>query len=203
MHRRHLLTSLAALPLAGMAPGALWAQETPAVTDFALGDANAKVKIIEYASFTCPHCARFHTEVFKPLKADYIDTGKVHFTLREVYFDKFGLWGAMLARCGGEMRYFGIAGVLFETQSDWLAGGETEAAIDNLKKIGRTAGMEDAAVEACFNDQKTAEALVARFQENATADAIEGTPTLMINGEKHPNMSYADLKAIIDPLLTQ
>jgi protein-disulfide isomerase len=51
-----------------------------------------KVKIVEYASFTCPHCAHFHETVFGQLKADYIDTGKVQFTLREVYFDRYGLW---------------------------------------------------------------------------------------------------------------
>ncbi len=80
------------------------------------GQRRCAVKIVEYASFTCPHCANFHTDVFKQLKAEYIDTGKVHFTLREVYFDRYGLWAAMMARCGGEMKYFPITDILFSTQ---------------------------------------------------------------------------------------
>lgn len=204
MNRRELLTTAAA---AMVLPGSpLLAQDAvsaPEVIDYALGNPDAKVKIIEYASLTCPHCAQFHRDVFKPLRADYIETGKVHFTLREVYFDKFGLWGAMLARCAGEARYFGITDILFETQAEWLGAGETGEVIGNLKRIGRTAGLEDAAIEACFNDDAMAEAMVAAFQEKATADAIEGTPTFIINGEKYSNMSYADLKAIIDPLLSE
>ena len=73
----------------------------PALTYMAIGPADAKVTIVEYASFTCPHCAAFHTNVFKDLKKDYIDTGKVRFEFREVYFDRYGLWASMMARCGG------------------------------------------------------------------------------------------------------
>ncbi len=206
MNRRHVLAALALTAAAPLAPaGAQEATDAalPAVTDFSLGDPAAKVKITEYASFTCPHCATFHADVFKSLKADYIDTGKVQFTYREVYFDRFGLWAALLARCGGEMRYFGISDVLFQTQAEWLAGGDPAAVIENLKRIGRTAGMEDAAMDACLNDTAMAEALVANFQKNAAADGVEATPTLLINGEKHSNMAYADLKAIIDPLLAE
>ena len=92
-------------------------------TDFSIGAADAKVKIVEYASYTCPHCAQFHADVFGKLKADYVDTGKVNFTMREVYFDRYGLWAAMVARCGGEMRYFAIQDILFDTQKEW-AGSE-------------------------------------------------------------------------------
>jgi protein-disulfide isomerase len=209
MNRR---TALAALMCsAALAAAPAFAQETasaeaaalPEVKDYSIGDENAKVKIVEYASFTCPHCAAFHAAVFKDLKRDYIDTGTVHFTYREVYFDKFGLWAAMVARCGGDTRYFGIADRLFETQNDWLAGGDTPVAVENLKKIGLTAGMDESTIQACLDDQKMAEAMVARFQANMTADGVEGTPTLFINGEKHGNMAYADLKAIIDPLLAE
>lgn len=204
MNRRDLI---AALALTAAAPfGMAHAQDTAAATavvipDMVMGSADAPVKMTEYASYTCPHCQQFHETVFKALKADYIDTGKVQFTFREVYFDRYGLWAAMLARCGGDMKYFGISGILYETQAEWLAADDPAIVIENLKKIGRTAGMDDAAMEACFNDQAKAEAMVAAYQANATADAIEGTPTLIINGTKHSNMSYDELKAIIDPLI--
>jgi protein-disulfide isomerase len=184
------------------------AQETaeaalPPVSYMAIGPADAKVTIVEYASFTCPHCASFHAAVFKDLKKDYIDTGKVRFEFREVYFDRYGLWAAMMARCGGEVRYFGIVDILYTTQQEWAATDDAVAVVDSLKRIGRTAGMEDATLDACMTDGAMAEALVAQYQENATRDGVEGTPTLLINGEKHSNMSYADLKAIIDPLLAE
>ena len=82
--------------------------ELPVIPDMVLGNAEAKVTLVEYGSYTCPHCRDFHAEVFKKLKADYIDTGKVKFIFREVYFDRYGLWAAMMARCGGPTRYFGI-----------------------------------------------------------------------------------------------
>jgi protein-disulfide isomerase len=177
--------------------------EAPSVPDMVLGSPDAKVTLTEYASYTCPHCASFHSEVFKSLKADYIDTGKVKFIYREVYFDRYGLWAAMLARCSGEMRYFGINGVLFEKQQEWAASNDPATVIANLKTIGRSAGMTDEALDACFNDQKLAEAMVKRFEETMAADGVEATPTLFINGTKHSNMSYADLKALIDAELAK
>ncbi|AZL59494.1 DsbA family protein [Tabrizicola piscis] len=184
---------------AAMAASPVVAQEAAAdLTDYSMGSPDAPVKIVEYASFTCPHCATFHATVFKDLKRDYIDTGKVHFTLREVYFDRYGLWAAMVARCGGEMRYFGIHDMLFDQQAEWAASQDPMVVVQNLKTIGIAAGLDGAAIDACLNDQATAEALIARFQVNMEADGVQGTPTIIINGEKHSNMAYADLKAIID-----
>ena len=71
------------------------------VVEMALGAEDAPVTVIEYASFTCPHCRNFHQNTFKQVKENYVDTGKVRFIYREVYFDRFGLWAGMVARCGG------------------------------------------------------------------------------------------------------
>lgn len=204
INRRQAL--MAAGFLAAVAPFGALAQESSApvrITDFGLGPEDAKVKLIEYASFTCPHCADFHANVFKPLKADYIDTGKIRFEHREVYFDRYGLWAAMMARCGGAPRYFGIADILYSTQRDWAASDDAVVVVENLRKIGRTAGMDDATLDACLKDGAMAEALVAHFETNFKADGIEGTPTLIINGTKHSNMSYPDLKAILDAELAE
>ena len=173
------------------------------VKDFTLGNPDAPVKITEYASFTCSHCAAFHATTFKPLKAEFIDTGKVEFTLREVYFDRYGLWAAMMARCGGDMRYFGITDILFETQQEWAGSEDPNVVVENIKKIGRTAGMDDATLDACMKDGAMAEALMARFEENMKADGVEGTPTLFINGTKHANMDYAALKSLIEAELAK
>jgi len=173
------------------------------IKDFAIGAEDAPVKMVEYASFTCPHCADFHAGTFKQLKSEYIDTGKVRFEYREVYFDRYGLWAAMVARCGGEMRYFGITEMLFEQQREWSASDDPNVVVGNLKKIGRAAGMDDAALDVCLKDGATAQAMVTHFETNFKADGVEGTPTLFINGTRHSNMAYPDLKAIIDAELAK
>ncbi len=208
LNRRALIALAAA-----MATSPAFAQETapestpaaPAAepVDFSMGSPDAKVKIVEYASFTCPHCANFHAAVFKDLKRDYIDTGKVQFTLREVYFDRYGLWAAMVARCGGDMRYFGIHDILFATQQDWAGSDDPAVVVDKLKTIAVSAGMEAADVDACLNDQANAEALIKRFETNMAADQVEGTPTIFVNGTRYGNMSYADLKDILDAELAK
>ena len=97
--------------------------------DMSLGNPDAPVTVIEYASYTCPPCASFHQGSFKQLKSDYIDTGRINFVYREVYFDKFGLWAGMLARCGGDTdRYFAITEVLYEKQREWTRA-DNEAAL--------------------------------------------------------------------------
>ena len=177
--------------------------DLPAVPDMVLGNADAKVTIIEYASYTCPHCAAFHANVFKDLKRDYIDTGKVRFVFREVYFDRYGLWAAMMARCGGATRYFGISGMLFEGQKEWAASDDPTTVVANIRRIGKTAGMDDATLDACMQDGNMAQAMVNTWEANAKADVVEGTPTLIINGVKHSNMDYAELKGLLDAELAK
>ncbi len=199
INRRVLLAMTAALAASPvLAEGT---EAAPAVKDFSIGDPNAPVKITEYASFTCPHCAHFHETVFGDLKRDYIDTGKVYFTLREVYFDRYGLWAALVARCGGDMKYFGIQDMLFSQQQDWAANEDPNVVVQKLRTIGLTAGLTNEQLDACMQDAAQVDALVKHFEEGMKADAIEGTPTLIINGEKHGNMSYEDLKAILDAKL--
>lgn len=199
---RRAMIALAAAATAAMTPALTLAEEavTPAVglEDFSIGAADAKVKIVEYASFTCPHCATFHETVFGELKKNYIDTGKVHFTLREVYFDRYGLWAAMVARCGGEMRYFGIHDMLFAKQSEWAASEDPAQVVKSLKAIGLAAGIDQAALDACLDDQANAEAMIARFETNMAADDVKGTPTIIVNGTKYTNMTYDELAAILD-----
>lgn len=169
--------------------------------DFTLGEADAPVEIVEYASFTCPHCADWHDRVWENLKTEYIDTGMVKFTQREVYFDKYGLWAGLIARCGGEEKYFGVSDMIFEGQKDWIGDGQEATILENLKTIGKKAGMEEAQLEACLNDQGAAQSMVAAFQTHAAEDEVEGTPTFFINGEKYSNMTWEDFKAAVDEAL--
>ncbi|MDG1168395.1 MAG: DsbA family protein [Sulfitobacter sp.] len=188
----------------GVLPGPANAQSTSAdvdtslITDMVQGDPDATVTVIEYASFTCPHCAAFHEGPYKQLKADYIDTGKIKFIYREVYFDRPGLWASMVARCGGQDKFFGIAELIYKGQSTWARAGEPAAIVDELRKIGRLAGLDNDTLESCLQDATQAQTLVAWYQENGERDEITSTPSFLINGTKHSNMAYADMKALID-----
>ena len=174
--------------------------DTSTIVEMQIGNPDAPVTIIEYASYTCPHCARFHEGPYKQLKADYIDTGKVNFIYREVYFDRFGLWASAIARCAGPEKFFGISDLIYAGQSEWTraGGGEPAAIVEELRKIGRLAGLESEAIEACLQDGEKLQTLVAWYQENATADDVNSTPTFIINGKKYQNMPYAELAETID-----
>ena len=203
-----LSAGLAALTATGAR--AQTAEAAPTMV-FALGDTAAKVVMAEFLSVTCPHCAHFHKEIFPKLKADYIDTGKIRLELHEVYRNQLDLYGALVSRCGGEMRYFGVMDLLMEKQQDWAGAADTAAVVEQLKKIGRTAGMTDEQVDACLRDQTVAEALVAQFQadqaENFPNNSFEGTPTFKLNGELRKDIfsdiAYADLQAILDAELAK
>ena len=216
MNRRSVIFSGAALTLAagagltilagGSAPvGMARAQEgeidTSRVLEMSMGNPDAPVTVIEYASFTCPHCRSFHEGPFKELKANYIDTGRIHFIYREVYFDRFGLWAGMLARCAGPDRYFGMTEMIYATQQEWIGNGDPATIAENLRKMGRTAGLTDEQVDACLQDADMAQAMVAVYQQNAAADGIESTPSFVINGEKYSNMSYEEFSAILEEKL--
>ena len=177
--------------------------EAPEIVEMTIGAEDAPVTIIEYASFTCPHCANFHVGPYQKLKAEYVDTGKVRFVIRDVYFDRFGLWAAMVARCEGREKFFGMSDLIYTNQKEWTKGESNIDVVQNLMKLGRLAGMSDDTMNACLQDQAKAAALVAEFQRNAEADGINSTPSFIINGEAYPNSSYEDFKVAIDALLAE
>ena len=189
--------------------GAAFAQsaddiDTSMIKEMGLGNPDAKVTLIEYASFTCPHCAAFHANDFKKLKTDFIDTNLIHFINREVYFDRFGLWAGITARCGenAESRYFGMIDMIYTQQRDWAnPDNSPQEIIDKLRKIGKTAGLTDVDLDTCFADGDRAQALYATYLKNAKADGVEGTPSFVINGKMHRNQGYDALKAAIEAAL--
>ncbi len=197
-------TAPSLLPAAAQAQDAS-EDSAPAATveEMTLGDPDAPVQVVEYASFTCPHCANFNETVWPKIKEAYVDTGKIGFTYREVYFDRFGLWAGMLARCSGETRkYFAIGDMIYDRQRDWTQGEPQEIA-DNLRRIGRSAGLGEEQLDACLTDGAKAEAMVANFEENAKADGIDSTPSFLIDGKKYSNMSYEDFSGILDERLAE
>ncbi len=173
------------------------------IPDMVLGNPDAPVEVIEYASYTCPHCATFHANQFTQIKENYVDTDQVRFVYREVFFDQPGLWASMVARCGGETRFFGITSVIYEQQSRWARAGDGAAVAAALRNIGKVAGLTENELDACLSDAETAQNLVGWFRANAAEHNIDSTPSFIINGEKYQNMSYEAFAAVLDEKLAE
>ena len=167
-----------------------------------LGNPNAPVKIVEYASFTCPHCATFHLDVLPKIKKKYLDKGLVQLEYREVYFDGPGLWAGLLARCKGNEKYFPMIDLIFKNQEDW-AKGDINNVKDGLLSMGRQAGLTDEESLACMQDDNLAEELVVLFQENAKRDNISSTPSFLINGQLVKNLPLPEFEELIDNYLNK
>lgn len=167
------------------------------VVEMSLGNPEAPVTIIEYSSFTCPHCANFNQGVYNQIIENYVDTGQVHYIKREVYFDAYGLWGALVARCGGPERYHGIVEMLYRGQRDWAGAQDGAQVADNLRRIGRRAGMSDDELNACLADRDMATALMEVYRVNAERHGIRSTPSFVINERLYNNMSYAEFETAI------
>ncbi|PVE50028.1 DsbA family protein [Rhizobium rhizogenes] len=170
-----------------------------ALPDRALGDPNAPVKIVEYMSMTCPHCAHFHNTVFDEIKKKYIDTGKVYFIIREFPFDPRAAAAFMLARCAPEQQYFPFVSMLFKQQQSWATAQDARAALLQMSKM---AGFSQESFEACLTNQKLLDDVNATMQRGATEFGVNSTPTFIINGKKYSgDMSVETMSALIDKLL--
>jgi protein-disulfide isomerase len=203
------LTGLAAL--AGLSPLRLitgaFAQSAADVAklvslpDMALGPADAKVTITEFASMTCPHCAAFNAETFPKIKAAYVDTGKVRYIFREFPLDIKAAAGSMLARCianGDAPKYFAVTDMLFRQQNDWVVKNTTET----LTRIGKQAGMSQQQVETCLKDQALLDKIAADQKYASDVLKVDSTPTFFINGDRiKGETSFEEFQKKIDPLL--
>jgi protein-disulfide isomerase len=199
--RRRLLSALGLAVTLPALPRGLRAQEAREIVEMSLGQPDAPVTLVEYASLTCPHCARFHQSVLPQIKENFIETGKVRLVYRDVYFDGPGLWAAMMARCAGPERFFGVIDLLYKTQAEWTRAASAEEITKALYSAGRQAGLTEEEMDACMTDADFAKRLVAQYQKNAEADGIEATPTFILDGEKVENLPYEDFEARLNAAL--
>jgi protein-disulfide isomerase len=149
--------------------------------DMSLGNPKAPIRVYEYASLTCSHCAAFNQETFPSLKKDYIDTGKVYYTLRDFPFDPIATAAYMLAHCAGPDRYFGFIDVLFSTQAQWAF---VQEPMDALKSIAKQGGFSDEKFEACMKDEKIFDHVKSVAERGSKVFGVNSTPTFFVNGEK-------------------
>lgn len=174
-----------------------------ALTDIALGDADAPVTIVEYASWTCPACLQFHTDVIPMLKADYVETGQVKFVFREFPTPpaNISVAGFAIARCAGEDRYYDAIDDLFAAQTNVLnlarSGGDIEGA---LRAIASSYGIEGDGFNDCLANKDVTYAIGESVMKG-DSQGVNSTPTVFLNGEKLQGYDWrtADgMKALLD-----
>jgi protein-disulfide isomerase len=162
------------------------AVEAPQITpkDRVLGQADAPITIIEYASLTCPHCAAFDHDTLPKIKQNWIDTGKAKLVYRDFPLDGLALRAAMVARCAPPERYFSFIDALFQGQSNWARSSNQEEALGALGRFARLGGISDEKFQSCIKDEKLADAVAASRVVAAQEYGVDSTPTFFINGTK-------------------
>jgi protein-disulfide isomerase len=172
-----------------------------ALPDMVMGDDKAAVTIVEYASMTCPHCARFQETTFPELKKRYIDTGKVRYIFREFPLDNLAAAAFMLARCSGQddkNKYFALIDTLFRQQPQWAV----EKPIPPLMAIAKQAGFTEKSFDACLANQKILDGIESVRQRAVKVFKVQSTPTFFINGTLAAGaLSIEELSKQIDPYL--
>ncbi|KZM51717.1 DSBA oxidoreductase [Labrenzia sp. OB1] len=164
--------------------------------DKVLGEDDAPVTIVEYASMTCGHCANFHKQTYADLKKDYIDTGKVRFIFREFPLDPVAAAAFMLARCAPADKYFEVVDIMFEQQRSWaFSDNPYQSLLDFSKQIGFT----QESFEECLTNQGMLDAVNAVKDRGAGEFGVNSTPTFFINGERHTGaLSIDEMGKIIE-----
>lgn len=178
---------------------------------FIMGNPNAPVKLVEFASMTCPHCAAFSREASEAIKNEYVKSGQVSFEFRNFVLNGIDMGATLLTRCQGAGPFFQLTEQVFAEQDQWMQGfqemppAEAErlqalpperqvaalAEAGDLYSFFQMRGLPQAKAQACVSDQQAIEGLVAMGQ-TATQQGVSGTPTFMINGELVENVATWD-----------
>lgn len=223
---RHItLTSLAALALAACggsatgdgtaeqpvvakvtAPaGKLWSDVAARTADGGLlvGNPEASIKVIEFASLTCGACAQFSADSGNELKKDFVDTGRVSFELRHFLRNPIDLLAASVIQCAPVDRQYALSSNILASQEELFAGANAggagaQAAMANeadparfakaaqalgISAMFQSRGMAADQVNACLGNAASVEKLVADNNQWNEAFQIAGTPTFVINGQ--------------------
>lgn len=154
--------------------------------DIVMGDVNAPVTLVEYASITCPHCATFHTDVLPAIKEDYVDTGKVRYVFRDFPTppQNIAIAGFAIARCAGEEKYYDVIDDLMRNQNGILSATRAGAAKDALLTVAGRHGIEtEATFDACIENTEVRKA-IADVVIAGQDRGVSSTPTLFVDGRR-------------------
>ncbi|WP_380083290.1 thioredoxin domain-containing protein [Kordiimonas pumila] len=162
------------------------------IEDIIYGDPNAPVEVIEYASFTCPHCAHFSVEMMPYLKENFISTGKVKLVFRNFIRDRLDMAVATTVRCTDNKELTKeLVEAYFAEQSDWATAENQAAAITSIAYLH---GISLAKVNECMADGAMMQGLVKKMKEGHDTYDISSVPAIIINGTKVAFKDYDDLK---------
>jgi protein-disulfide isomerase len=206
-------------PIAKVAPpaGKAWADVVEKTADggYRMGNPQAAIRLVEYASLTCSHCAEFSEKASAALRDEFIASGRVSYELRNFVRDPIDLTAALLTRCGAPESFFALSEQAFANQAAMLQkaqqAGEAAytaamnqpdgqryaalAALTGLTEFFAARGISADQAKACLANTGEAQALAKRTQEQGEQFKIEGTPTFMINGETIGSLGWEELRA--------
>ncbi len=188
-----LIASLSGPAFGGTAP------IEDALSEKVMGDPNAPVTVIEYASLSCSHCKAFHRDTLPKIKEEYIDTGKVKLIYRDFPLGSLALAGSMLARCAGTTKFFGMVDALFKAQKSWT---RSDTPLDEMERIARFAGMSPDDVDACLDTEPLMRGIQKTAEDGKRKYKIDSTPTFVV-GETiiRGNLAFDDFKGVLDKAL--
>lgn len=162
-----------------------------------LGNPDAPVTIIEYASMTCPHCAAFHANILPSIKKNYLDTGKAKLIFRDFPLDDLAIVVSMIAHCIKGDAYFAFVNILFEQQRAWAAAPKAE-----LTKLAKQAGITEGNFDKCIANQDVLNGIGWERKRAKNDFGVESTPTVFVNGQKmHAGATVAEYQSVIDAAL--
>lgn len=210
LSRRTFLEAAAATALTAASASTLalpaWAEsfdtgelaEAGPLGDKTLGDPNAPITVIEYASLTCGHCKNFHSNSFPHLKKNYVDEGKVFFIFRDFPLDNLAFAAAMLARCAPQDKFFDAIDLFFEQQKIWAFGTEPANPLDRLKMMALQMGFNEKTFEECLKNQEIFDGVKSVRDRANEKFTVNSTPTFFVNGEMHRGaLSVEELDKIL------
>lgn len=173
-------------------------QPVPGLPEIAFGQADAPVTIVQYASLTCPHCRRFHAEVYPTFKREYIDTGKVRYVLRDFPIGRQSGQGSVALRCSSPEKYLDLYSKFLDQQPNWVS---QDVRVDAVFAVATQVGLSRADYDACRTNVALVENIKA-IKDRGRKLGIIGTPNFFIDNKLVKKaLDMAELRAMIDPLL--
>ena len=174
-------------------------EEPNPLGEITIGDANAPIKIYEYSSLTCGHCAAFHTEVLPDLKKQYVETGLVQFYFRPFPLDPYAMTAAMLVQCAIPQARLAFLETLFKRQLQWV---RSDDPLNSLRAYAKQAGMSGENFVMCLQSEANLTAVRSMYTAAKDELGVQSTPTFFVNGEKVAgNIGLEAFKKLLDKKL--
>jgi protein-disulfide isomerase len=158
-------------------PTLLEAMQPGGLPEMSWGRTDAPVTLVQYASMTCPHCRKFHADVYPELKRAFIDTGKVRYILREFPIGKSSGTATIALRCAPAEKYLPLYGKFMEQQGNWVS---QEVRTDQIIKVASQVGINGADFDACLKNQDMLKALT-QIKDRGRQLGVIGTPNFFVN----------------------